>query len=83
MNKSLPVNVCHCSILWRPHERCHSRLDVPVLWPGFLRTEDPEVPVVEEVLDHHPDGEILWLHHCLVMVILNGIDIIKTDVGMM
>lgn len=78
---NVSTNVCRCSILWRPHERCHSCLDVPVLWPGFLRPEDPEVPVVEEVLDHHPDGKTMLLHVtaaglagvvliCLVMLML-------------
>lgn len=46
------------SLLWRAHERGHPCPDVPVLWPGFLWTQDPEVPVVEEVPDHHSDGEI-------------------------
>lgn len=55
-------NVCRCSILRRPHECCHPCLDVPVLWPGFVRAEDPEVPVVEEVPDHHPDGKMLSRH---------------------
>lgn len=78
---NVSANVCCCSILWCPHERCYSCLDVPVLWPGFLRAEDPEVPVVEEVFDHHPDGKILLLHAtaagltvtvliCLVMMML-------------
>lgn len=45
------------SLLWRAHERGDPRPDVPVLWPGLLWTQDPKVPVVEEVPDHHSDGE--------------------------
>lgn len=48
------------SLLWCSHECGDSHPDVPVLRPGLLRTQDPEVPVVEEVPDHHSDGEI-WL----------------------
>lgn len=48
------------SLLWRSHERSHPHPDVPVLRPGLLWTQDPEVPVVEEVPDHHSDGE-MWL----------------------
>lgn len=46
------------SLLWRAHERGDPRPDVPVLWPGLLWTQDPKVPVVEEVPDHHSDGEM-------------------------
>lgn len=46
------------SLLWRAHERGDPRPDVPVLWAGLLWTQDPEVPVVEEVPDHHSDGEL-------------------------
>lgn len=52
-----------CSVLRCAHERSNPRLDVPVLWPGLLWTQDPEVPVVEEVLDHHPDGKTF--PHCV------------------
>lgn len=48
-----PRSLLRCS-----HERSHSHPDVPVLRPGLLRTQDPEVPVVEEVPDHHSDGEM-------------------------
>lgn len=46
------------SLLWCSHECSDSHPDVPVLWPGLLWTQDPEVPVVEEVPDHHSDGEM-------------------------
>lgn len=53
-----------CSFLWCTHERNDPCPDVSVLWPGLLWTKDPKVPVVEEVLNHHPDGEYYEMSNC-------------------
>lgn len=45
------------AFFWCNHQLFHPRPHVRVLWLGCLGTSDAEVPLVEEIPHHYPDGK--------------------------